>query len=102
MDQQIAHRDVGVTQIGAEQGLPEVVEELATAGMAAEELAALVPRAVEGGVALLNISLEAAKKGRQQGGLIFLCGTFQLFAIEILVAIVAGKYPGEAWQIIGG
>ncbi len=70
--------------------------------MTTEELTPLVPRAVEGGVALLDVGLEAAEEGRQQGGLIFLRGTFQLFAIEILIAIVAGKYPGEAWQIIGG
>lgn len=101
MDQQVTHGDVGVAQIGAEQGLAKVVEELTACGVAAEELATLMPRAVKGGVALPDVGLQAAEKRRQQLGLIFLCRTFQLFSIKILIAVAAGKDAGQARQILG-
>ena len=64
VDQQIAHCHVGVAQIGAEKRLAKEINELIAGRMAAEELAALMPRAVKRAIALLHIVDKGAEKRR--------------------------------------
>ena len=87
MDQQIAHRHVGVTQVGAEKRLTKEVDKLITGRMAAEELTTLMPRAVKRAIALLHIVDKGAEKRRAQLGFILLGGRFQLASIKVVAGV---------------
>lgn len=63
MNEQIAHCDVSVTQIGAEKRLTKEIDELITGWMAAEELSSLMPGAVERAVALFDVIDQGAEEG---------------------------------------
>ena len=62
MNQQIAHRNVGVAQVGAEDVFAEEFSKFAAGRMTAEEGAALMSRAVKLGMAVANIFFEAAEE----------------------------------------
>lgn len=67
MNQQIAHRNVGVAQVGAEDVFAEELRKFAAGRMAAEEGAALMSRAVKLGMAVADIFFEAAEERREDG-----------------------------------
>ena len=87
VDQQIAHRHVGVTQVGAEKRLTKEIDKLITGRMTAEELATLMPRAVKRAVALLHIVDQGAEKRRAQLGFILLGCRFQLASIKVVAGV---------------
>ena len=65
MNEKIAHRNVGVAEVGAENRFAEEIHEFATRRVTTEKGAALVARAVELLHAGFHISAQAAEKGRQ-------------------------------------
>ena len=82
MDEEVAHRDVGVAEVGAEDVFPEEFGEFATGGMTAEEGAALMARAVELGVTLRDVFLEGAEERGKNLIFILLGGGVDLTAEE--------------------
>ena len=87
VNQQIAHRHVGVTQVGAEKRLAKEIHKLIAGRMAAEELAALMPGAVKRAVALLHVVDQGAEKRRAQLGFILLGCRFQLASIKVVAGV---------------
>ena len=71
VDQQVAEVDVGIAEIVAEDALAEMLEEQLARRRLAEELPALVARAVEGDVGFSVIGHQPAEEGRQQRSAIF-------------------------------
>ena len=88
MNEQIPHRDVGVTEIGTENRFTEEIVKSAAGGMTAEKCAALVPRAIKLNVAGLDIVNEATEKWRQHLRLIFFCGLINLATVKITIGRV--------------
>ena len=101
VDQQVTHGDVGVAQVGAEQRLAEILDELITGRMTAEEFTPLMPRAVKGAVALFNVIDQRAKEWRTQFGFIFMRSGFQLAAVKVVAGFVVFKYPLHRSHIFG-
>ena len=89
MNQQIAHRNVGVAQVGAEDVFAEEFSKFAAGRMTAEEGAALMSRAVKLGMAVANIFFEAAEERREDGVLILLRKGVNLTAIELGIVTLA-------------
>ena len=89
MDEEVAHRDVGVAEVGAEDVFTEEFGEFATGGMTAEEGAALVARAVELGVTLRDVFLEGAEERGKNLIFILLGGGVDLTAEESEVVGIA-------------
>ena len=87
VDQQIAHCHVGVAQIGAEKRLAKEINELIAGRMAAEELAALMPRTVKRAVALFYIVDQGAEKRRAQLGFILQGSRLQLSSIKVVTGV---------------
>ncbi|MND93219.1 hypothetical protein D3C80_854000 [compost metagenome] len=96
VDQQIAHGHIGVAQIGAEQRLTEEIHELIAGRMAAEKLAALMPRTVERAVALFNVVHQRAEERRAQLNFVLLCGGFQLASVKVVAGVIALKHALNA------
>ncbi len=99
VDQQIAHRHVGIAEIGPEQRFAKEIHKLAAGRMAAEKLSALVARTVKGAVALLDVVNEGAEKGRTQPTLIFQRGGFKLTAIIFTVGVTVLKDTVDVGQV---
>jgi hypothetical protein len=87
MNEQIAHCDVSVTQIGAEKRLTKEVDKLITGWMTAEELSSLMPRAVERAVALFNVIDQGAEERWTKLGFVLQCSRFQLASIKIVAGV---------------
>ena len=82
MNEQVAHRDVGVAEVGAEDVFAEEVGELTACRMTAEEGAALVARAVELLVCRAHVAPQAPEEGRQDLVLVLLGGGVDQAAVE--------------------
>ena len=82
VDEQVAHRDVGVAEVGAEDVFAEEVGELTACRMTAEEGAALMARTVEVYVAVADVGLHLAEEGRQDLVLVLLGGGVDQAAVE--------------------
>ena len=95
VNQQVAHRNVGVTQVGTEDRFAEEVIESTTSRMTTVESSALVPRAVKLSVTGSNILREAAEEGRKESVFILLSGRINLTAIEFTVGFVTVEYTAE-------
>ncbi len=98
VDQQIAQFNVGVAHVGAEKRFAVEVEELAARWVFAEELAALVAGAGEGGVAHFHILRQRVEERRQQFALIFGGGGLQLFAVELGILAAQFKHTVQRRQ----
>lgn len=62
VNQQIAHRYVGVAQVGTEQRLTKVFHKLIPRRMALEKFAALMTRAIKRAVTLIDIIDQCAEE----------------------------------------
>ena len=82
VDEQVAHRDVGVAEVGAEDVFAEEVGELTACRMTAEEGAALVTRTVEVHVAVADVGLHLAEEGRKNLILVLLGGGVDQATVE--------------------
>jgi hypothetical protein len=100
VDQQVAHCHVGVAQIGAEKRLAKEINKLIPGGMAAEKLAALMPRAVEGAVALLDVIDQRAEERRAQLRFVLLRGGLQLKPVKMIAGIRRFKYAVDPRQAV--
>ena len=76
VNQQIAHRYVGVAQVSTEQRLTKVFHELIACRMATEKLTPLMTRAVKSTIALINIIDQCAEEGRAQVRFLMACSGF--------------------------
>ena len=87
MNEQIAHCDVSVTQIGAEKRLTKEVDKLITGRMMTEEFTPLMPWAVKGAVALFNVIDQGAEERWTKLGFVLQCSRFQLASIKIVAGV---------------
>ncbi len=87
VDQQVAHCHVGVAQIGTEKRLTKEVDKLVPGRVTAEELPALMPRAVKRAVALFHIIDQGAEKRRAQLGFILLRCRFKLTSVKVVAGV---------------
>ena len=85
VNEQVTHGDVGVAEVSAENIFTEEVIKSAACGMAAEERAPLMPRAVKLEIARLDVLLKASKERRQELLFVLLRGVIDLAAIESLI-----------------
>ena len=82
VDEKVAHRDVCVAEVGAEDVFAEEVGELTACRMTAEEGAALVTRTVEVHVAVADVGLHLAEEGRKNLILVLLGGGVDQATVE--------------------
>ena len=85
MNQKVAHGDVGIAQVRAENRFAKEFIESTASGVTAEESTTLMPRAVELGVTVLNVLFKATEEGRENRIFVLRCGAVDLTAIESLV-----------------
>ncbi len=66
MTQYIAHCNVGITQVGAEEHFSKIFHELSACRRATEKLTSLMPRAVKSAIARMDIIDQCAEEGWAQ------------------------------------